>query len=279
MFCLSVAGQATKQKTGRESAETAWEGNMKLFEGETAVVTGAASNIGRAIAVALAAEGAHVLAADINEDGLASVADDIRASGGSVETKTCDLSGANGWRDLSDAVLALKPQMFVHSASPARKETDRVGTVTEETFDAMVNTNLRSGFLLSRAVAEQMRDAGTKGRIVMVTSLHAHTPRNLPHYSASKAGMTMLVKEMAREYGAAGIRVNAIAPGAIPGGGFNLGEGMRALAEKVPMKRLGRADEIAGMTVALLADRFASYVTGTTIAVDGGIDLYNWIEF
>lgn len=252
---------------------------MKLFEGERAVVTGAASNIGRAIAVALAAEGARVLAADINEDGLNALASEIVKAGGEVENFVSDLSSKDGWKSLAERALEHHPQMFVHSASPARKETDRVGVVDEETFDQMLNTNLRSGFFVSRAVAEQMKSNSVVGRIVLVTSLHAHTPRNLPHYSASKAGMTMLVKEMAREYGRDGIRVNAVAPGAIPGGGFNLGDGMKALAEKVPMKRLGRADEIAGMTVALLSERFSSYVTGTTIAVDGGIDSYNWIEF
>lgn len=252
---------------------------MKMFENEAALVTGAASNIGRAIAVALAAEGAHVLAADINAAGLDAVADEIRGSGGSVATLQSDLSTPDGWRPLAEAALVLKPQIFAHSASPARKETDTVASVSEETFDRMLNTNLRSGFLLGRAIAEQMRSNGTKGRIVMVTSLHAHTPRNLPHYSASKAGMTMLVKEMARAYGPNGIRVNAIAPGAIPGGGFNLGDGMKALEAKVPMRRLGRADEIAGAALALLSERFSSYITGTTIAVDGGLDQYNWIDY
>lgn len=251
---------------------------MTLFAGETAFVTGAASNIGRATAVALAEEGARVICADVDEARLTNVVEEIRAGGGAAEAVVCDLSVRDGWKALADRALAVRPQMLVHSASPARKETDTVSTVSEETFDAMVNTNLRSGFFLSRAVAEQMRSDGTKGRILLVTSLHAHTPRNLPHYSASKGGMTMLVKELARNYGPDGIRVNAIAPGAIPGGGFSLGDGMDALAKKIPMQRFGRADEIAGMAVALMSDRFSSYVTGTTVAVDGGIDLYNWID-
>lgn len=251
---------------------------MGLFAGETAFVTGAASNIGRAIAVAVAAEGARVVAADIDAARLDDVAREIETGGGTVETVVCDLSDRDGWRALADRALAAAPQMLVHSASPARKEIDTVSVVSEVTFDAMVNTNLRSGFFLSRAVAEQMRGNGTKGRLLLVTSLHAHTPRNLPHYSASKGGMTMLVKEMARNYGPDGIRVNAIAPGAIPGGGFSLGDGMDALAKKIPMQRFGRADEIAGMAVALLSERFSSYVTGTTVAVDGGIDLHNWID-
>ena len=87
----------------------------------------------------------------------------------------------------------------------------------------MLNTNVRSGFLSGAGVcAQSMRtDAGTAGRILFVTSLHNYTPRNLPHYSASKAGMTMIMKETGAPTRAFhGIRVNAIAPGAIPGGGF-----------------------------------------------------------
>ena len=81
----------------------------------------------------------------------------------------------------------------------------------------MVNTNLRSGFFLAREMAADMIGAGLRGRILFMASLHEHTPRNLPHYAASKAGQVMVVKELARALGPAGIRVNAIAPGAIPG--------------------------------------------------------------
>ena len=109
--------------------------------------------------------------------------------------------------------------MFVHSASPARKEADAALAVSEETFDAMLNTNVRSGFLLARELGRRMVGAAIQGRMLFITSLHAETPRNIPHYSAAKAGQTMLVKELARALGPAGIRVNALAPGAVPGAG------------------------------------------------------------
>jgi NAD(P)-dependent dehydrogenase (short-subunit alcohol dehydrogenase family) len=112
--------------------------------------------------------------------------------------------------------------------------------------------------------------------MLFITSLHAYTPRNLPHYSATKAGQTMLVKELARAFGPAGIRVNAIAPGAIPGGGFAANVG--ALTPKIALGRVGTPADIAGMAVALLSDRFAGYVTGTTVVVDGGLALHNWID-
>ena len=115
-----------------------------------------------------------------------------------------------------------------------------------------------------------------RGRILFIASLHEHTPRNLPHYSASKAGQVMLVKELARNLGKHGIRVNAIAPGAIPGGGFNAPPGM---VDKIPLRRFGTPADVAGMALAVLSERFGPYVTGSTIVVDGGIDLYNWIDF
>src|SRR5262245_37537798 len=121
----------------------------------------------------------------------------------------------------------------------------------------------------------RMRAAGTKGRKLFITSLHAETPRNIPHYAASKAGQTMVVKELARALGPAGIRINALAPGAVPGGGFNAAA--FSFDGKIPLGRLGRPEALADMALALLSDRFSGYVTGTTVAVDGGIALYNWI--
>jgi NAD(P)-dependent dehydrogenase (short-subunit alcohol dehydrogenase family) len=112
--------------------------------------------------------------------------------------------------------------------------------------------------------------------MLFITSLHAETPRNLPHYAAAKAGQTMVVKELARALGPAGIRVNGLAPGAVPGGGFNAGA--FDFSGKIPLGRLGAAEDMANTALALLSDRFCAYVTGTVVAVDGGLALYNWID-
>ena len=85
----------------------------------------------------------------------------------------------------------------------------------------------------------------------------------------------MLVKELARALGGDGIRVNAIAPGAVPGGGFKAD--VKSLETMIPLGRTGTPEDIAGMALALLSDRFSRYVTGTTVVVDGGLALYNWI--
>ncbi len=247
-----------------------------LFKGERALVTGSASNIGRAIATGLAREGAEVVLADVdpvrNADTLAA----IRREGGVAETLTTDLATKDGWK-LLDAQVAMRPlHILVHSAAPPRKEADHLLEVGEETWDAMVNVNVRSGFFLARAIGRRMKEQKIRGRMLFITSLHAETPRNLPHYSSSKAGQTMLVKELARALGPDGIRVNALAPGAIPGGGFNASA--FDFSGKVPMGRLGAAEDLAGPAMALLSDRFTGYVTGTTLVVDGGIALFNWIK-
>lgn len=247
---------------------------LGLFRGEAALVTGSASNIGRAIAVAMAREGAAVRCVDVDAARNAAVAEEIVKAGGTAAVVTADLSTTDGWR------AALPPagqpiSMFVHSASPPRREADGALTVSEATWDAMTNTNLRSGFFLAQEIGKRMKADGAKGRMLFITSLHAETPRNIPHYAASKAGQTMVVKELARALGPAGIRVNALAPGAVPGGGFNAAA--FDFSGKVPLGRLGTAEDMANMALALLSDRFSAYVTGTTVVVDGGIALYNWI--
>lgn len=249
---------------------------LNLFAGERALVTGSASNIGRAIAEALAREGADVTLADVDPVRNAATLKAITEAGGKATAVTADLSKKDGWKDLIAALGGQRVDIFVHSASPPRKEVDHLLTVSEDVWDGMVNVNLRSGFFLAQEFARRMKADGIKGRMLFITSLHAGTPRNMPHYSASKAGQTMVVKELARALGPQGIRVNAIAPGAISGGGFNAGA--FDFSDKIAMGRIGVAEDIAGPAVALLSDRFSRYVTGTTLAVDGGIALYNWIK-
>lgn len=245
---------------------------MGLLEGDTALVTGAASGIGRGIAKALAAEGVRLVLSDIAEDAGQALARELNAA-----FLTADLADMAAARKLfAAAEKALGSiSILVHSAAPKRRESETVLAVTESEWDAMVGIVLRSGFVLGQAAGAHMTARKIRGRMLFVTSLHAYTPRNLPHYSATKAGQTMLVKELARALGAADIRVNAIAPGAIPGGGFEADTA--ALEKMIPLGRTGTPQDIADMAVALLCDRFSRYVTGTTVAVDGGLALYNWI--
>ena len=259
--------------------------HSNLLAGDTALVTGGASGIGRAIAITLAQEGARVVLSDVDASGGESVVTQLRQEGREALFIQVDLGTTGGALQLIEQARSSGPRssnpisIFVHSASPPRREADHLLAVSDDTWQQMLEINLHAGFTLSRAIAKDMIERHIKGRMLFITSLHADSPRNLPHYSAAKAGQTMLMKELARALGPHGIRVNAIAPGAIPGGGFAAQvAGIERLSNCTSLKRLGRPEEIAGMALALLTERFSSYVTGTTVVVDGGIALHNWIE-
>ena len=227
-----------------------------LLQSDTALVTGTGGGIGLAIAQALEDEGARVLRADV---------------------KDADLSQPGAAGGLAESAIRTLGQvsLFVHAASPPRRETQTALAVTEAEWRAMLEVNLNAGFLIAQALGRHMREKKIRGRMLFVTSLHAESPRNLPHYSASKAGQTMVMKELARALGPDGIRVNAIAPGAVPGAGF---KGSPGLAAKIALGRLGTPADIAPMAVAILSDKYGAYMTGATVVVDGGIALHNWID-
>ena len=195
-----------------------------------------------------------------------------------MEFLAADLSKPDGWKALLDGATRKLGtiSLFVHAASPRRREEDSPLKVSEETWDAMTGINLRSGFFLAREVGKHMREKKIKGLMILVTSMHRETPRNLAHYSASKAGLTMVMKELARVLAPDGIRVNAIAPGAIPGGGFVAGN-LAELVAQIPLGRAGTPDDIAQVAVAILSERFGRYVVGATVEVDGGLGLISWI--
>ena len=227
-----------------------------LLRSDAALVTGAAGGIGRAIAGALEDEGAKVLRAD-RED--------------------ADLSQPGAALALAESAVRKFGQVsiFVHAASPPRRETQTALAVTEAEWRAMLEVNLNAGFLIAQALGRHMRERKIKGRMLFITSLHADSPRNLPHYSAAKAGQTMVMKELARALGRDGIRVNALVPGAVPGAGF---KGSPGLVDRIPLGRVAKPADIAPMAVAILSEKYGAYMTGASVVVDGGIALYNWLD-
>ena len=231
----------------------------RLLEGDTALVTGAAQGIGKAIAAALSEEGARVIASDVAD---------------------CDLSKpGEALRLAQRAIRQLgRISIFVHAACPRRNEADTALEVSETVWREMLEVNVNAGFLIAQALGRHMREEAIRGRMLFLTSLHADSPRNLPHYSASKGAQTMLMKEFARALAPHGIRVNAILPGAVPGGGFKLSSTTANLESHIPMGRFGKPEDVAAMAIAVLSERFGRYVTGAEIVVDGGLALYNWIE-
>lgn len=243
---------------------------------EAALVTGAGNGIGRAIAQALVGEGVRTMFADMREDTVraaaaASPRPDLAVPwvGDLATREACD-------RLLADARAAVgQVTHFVHSASPPRREADHAFAVSQETWRQMHAVNLDAGFHLSRELARQLIAAKQPGSFLLLTSLHAGTPRNLPHYSTSKAALAMLVRELAKTFGRYGIRVNALVPGAIAAGGFVADP---SLAKHIPLGCLGRSEDLAPMALAVLSNRISAYVTGAAIVVDGGLSLTNWFE-
>jgi 3-oxoacyl-[acyl-carrier protein] reductase len=241
---------------------------------EAALVTGAGNGIGRAIAQALVGEGVRTVFADLHADKVSAT---IKASprpdlavpwvGDLAQRAACDALLAHAQAAVGQVTH------FVHSASPPRREADHVMAVDEETWRQMHAVNLDAGFHLSRELARKLIAAKRPGSFLLLTSLHAGTPRNLPHYSTAKAGMAMLVKELAKSWGRYGIRVNALVPGAIAAGGFVADP---ALAKHIPLGRLGQAGDLAAMALAVLSHKLSGYVTGASIVVDGGLSLTNW---
>ncbi len=226
-----------------------------LLAGDTALVTGAGRGIGRAMAEAIEAEGARVLRADVAD---------------------ADLSKPEGALALAEEAIRKlgSVSIFVHCASPQRQESQNMMAVSFAQWREMLSVNLDAAFVMAQKLGAHMKEKNIRGRMLITTSLHAESPRNLPHYSASKAGQTMLVKELARALGPHGIRVNAIVPGAIPGEGF---KGLPGMEKTIPLGRFGKPADVAAMAVAVLSERFGAYVTGASILVDGGIALHNWI--
>ena len=252
--------------------------NSHDFSVDVALVTGATAGIGRAVALGLGKAGAKTVLTGIGDEDGQTVVQEIERAGGTATYLAGTLDDKDGWKALHEAAAAVYGSfsVFVHSASPQRKEDQTVLRVTEEQWDTMINTNLRSGFFLAQTIAKKMRAERLLGRMVFMTSLHAETPRNLPHYSAAKAGQAMVVRELARALGGDGIRVNGIAPGAVPGGGFTADPG--PLEALIPMGRCGTPDDIAAATLALLSHEHCGYVNGAILAVDGGLEGYNWIQ-
>lgn len=243
---------------------------------DCALVTGAGNGIGRAIAQALTGEGVKTLFADVDQ---ARVDAAIKASPKPelAVPWVGDLSEPELW----DALLTHARKTlgrvthFVHSAAPPRREADHMFGVSDETWTRMRAVNVDAGFHLAREVSRDLIAAKAPGSFLMLTSLHAGTPRNLPHYSTSKAALAMLVKELAKTLGRYSIRVNALVPGAIAAGGFVADP---ALAKHIPLGRLGKSDDLAPLALAVLSNKISGYVTGTAITIDGGLALTNWFD-
>ncbi|MFJ4844780.1 MULTISPECIES: SDR family NAD(P)-dependent oxidoreductase [unclassified Streptomyces] len=234
---------------------------------KTALVTGATSNIGRAIALAFGAEGAHVAVSGRSKERGEEVVAEIRARGGAATFVPADLDGsAAASRQLAEEAgraLGGRIDILVNNAGiypgPATPETD------EETFDRVIAVNMKAPFFLTAAVAPAMAAAGG-GAIVNLGSWIARL--GLPRgalYSSTKGAVETLTRAWAAEFGASGVRVNAISPGVI----LAPGHSAEALMVGTPAGTVGSPEDIAQAAVYLASDE-ARFVHGITLDVDGG---------
>lgn len=239
--------------------------------GKVALVTGANTGIGQAIAVALADAGADVAAAG------RSPADEtvarVRDSGRQSENFAADLSSLVAVQPLVDAVLARfdRIDILVNNAGIIRRAD--LLEFSEEDWDAVLDTNLKSLFFLSQAVARHMAQRGS-GKIVNIASLLTFQGGiRVPSYAAAKSGVGGVTKAMANELAAKGIQVNGIAPGYVATNNTAALQAdetrNRQILERIPSGRWGQPEDIAGAAVFLAAPA-SDYVTGHILAVDGG---------
>lgn len=234
--------------------------------GRRALVTGAARNIGRATAERLAAAGARVIASDRDVDELEAAFRDEE-----VDLLPLDLAGDPS--ALTTAVLERfgPPELIVNNVGIHTRH--RFRELGEKDFDLVFRTNLRGPWFLTKGLVEALVESRRRANIVFISSLHARRIFKFPHYSASKAAIVMLVRELAYELAEFGIRVNSVSPGSVPPGG----RVRRRDARRIPLGRAGTPEDVANMVMVLLSDELSAYVTGVDVPVDGGLELYDWL--
>lgn len=251
---------------------------MDRFTGRVAVVTGAAQGIGAATARRLASEGATVAVLDLGVERTTDTVAAIRAAGGVADGYAVDVADAGSVTAAIDTVAAAYGRIDVLVNDAGVTRDNLVHKLAEDDWDTVLDVNLKGAYLVSRAVQQQMVPAGY-GRIVSLSSTSALGNRGQANYAAAKAGIQGLTATLAIELGRYGITANAVAPGYVATAmtaataqrvGMDPGEHQRLAAEQIPVRRVGRPDDIAA-AIAFLAAEEAGYVSGQTLYVNGGL--------
>ncbi|MBN7783640.1 glucose 1-dehydrogenase [Ponticoccus gilvus] len=247
---------------------------MKLLDGKSAIITGAASarGLGKATATLFAEHGAKIAVLDLNLDAAKAAAADLPGEG--HIGLACNVTDKWACIDAAAAVLEAFGQADILVNNAGITQPLKLMQIEPENYDAVTDVNLRGTLYMSQAIIPHMRERKT-GSIVNISSVSAQRGGGIfggPHYSAAKAGVLGLTKAMARELAPDGIRSNAVCPGFIATditGGKLTPDMMDMILEGIPMGRAGEASDVAGCCLFLASD-LSAYVTGSEVDVNGG---------
>jgi glucose 1-dehydrogenase len=263
---------------------------LELLKGQTALVTGANSGIGRAIAISLGKAGADIVINYVSGPEKAeAVAEEIRRGGRRAIIAKADVSNeAEVQAMFAKAVRELGTVDILVSNAGLQKDAPFL-EMTVAQWDTVMNVNLRGAFLCSREAVREFLRRGVRpgvsvaaGKIIFISSVHDVIPwAGHVNYAASKGGLTLLMKSLAQEVAERRIRVNSISPGAIRTpintDAWQTPEAYTELMKLIPYKRIGEVEEIGNAAVWLASD-FTDYIVGSTIYIDGGMTLYPGFE-
>ena len=245
-----------------------------MSEQRIAIVTGASRGIGAATAHALAADGRHVVCAARSADKLQEVADAITAAGGAASVKTVDISDAGSITALIEGVAEEHGRLDILVNNAGITRDNLLMRMTDEEFDDVIATNLRSVFIACRAALKPMMQ-NRFGRVVNIGSVSGVVGNaGQSNYAAAKSGMTGFTKSLAKEMGKRGVTANVVAPGFIQTDMTDvlpdkIKDGVKQMTAA---GRMGQPEEIAA-AVKFLASDDAGYVTGQVLTVDGGMTM------
>lgn len=244
-----------------------------LFEGQTVIVTGGGSGIGRCTAHELAALGANVVIVGRNPEKLATVEAEIREDGGEVTIQVCDIREETMVVGVIDAVLAKYGRIDGLVNNAGGQYRTAMHTITTKGFEAVVRNNLTGGFIFMREAYNRWMNANGGAIVNIIADIWNGWPE-FAHSGAARGGMLTLTETAACEWSASGVRVNAVAPGGIASSGFDtytpdMRKRLFDFTSKVPLQRFGTEAEVSAAIVYLLGPA-AAYITGSCIRVDGG---------